>query len=225
MNTVKHKKAARQLPWWAWLLTAALFLGLTVLEWRLCLAFPAVSTACRNAATALSRCLSALCGLLPFPVSEWLLVFLVLGWVTWLLLRLCKRRWALIGRGLCRLVCMGCAAVFLFVALYGDLGAGKTALIRGIARALGYEGNVTSPTFAIVNDYRAGGRTVLYHMDIYRLDADGLDDIGWEDYLAAGVPIAVEWAENAEELMPADAIRVHISGSGEEPRMISVNIP
>ncbi len=111
------------------------------------------------------------------------------------------------------------------ISLVGDLGAGKTALIRGIARALGYEGNVTSPTFAIVNDYRADGRTVLYHMDIYRLDADGLDDIGWEDYLAAGVPIAVEWAENAEELMPADAIRVHISGSGEEPRMISVNIP
>ena len=93
------------------------------------------------------------------------------------------------------------------IALVGDLGAGKTALIRGIARALGYTGNVTSPTFAIVNDYRAGGKTVLYHMDIYRIDADGLDDIGWEDYLASDAPIAVEWAENAEELMPADTIR------------------
>ena len=70
------------------------------------------------------------------------------------------------------------------LALTGDLGAGKTALVRGLARALGYQGAVTSPTFAIVNDYRAGGKTVLYHFDIYRLDAGGLDDIGWDDYLA-----------------------------------------
>ena len=111
------------------------------------------------------------------------------------------------------------------LALTGDLGAGKTALVRGLARALGYQGAVTSPTFAIVNDYRAGGKTVLYHFDIYRLDAGGLDDIGWDDYLAEGVPVAVEWAENAAALLPDDAVRVHMSGSGEEPREISITGP
>lgn len=111
------------------------------------------------------------------------------------------------------------------LALTGDLGAGKTALVRGLARALGYQGAVTSPTFAIVNDYRAGGKTVLYHFDIYRLDAGGLDDIGWDDYLAEGVPVAVEWAENAAALLPDDAVRVYMSGSGEEPREISITVP
>ena len=106
------------------------------------------------------------------------------------------------------------------LAITGDLGAGKTALIRGLARGLGYTGQVTSPTFAIVNDYRVGGVTVLYHFDIYRLDADGLYDIGWDDYLAGNVTTAVEWAENAEELMPGDAVRVHLTGSGDDVREI-----
>ena len=109
-----------------------------------------------------------------------------------------------------------------FVTLNGGLGAGKTALIRGLARALGYDGIVTSPTFSIVNDYRADGRTVLYHFDIYRLDEEGLIDIGWDDYLAEGATIAVEWAENASALMPDDAVSIAISGSGEEPREIQV---
>lgn len=108
------------------------------------------------------------------------------------------------------------------VTLNGGLGAGKTALIRGLARALGYDGIVTSPTFSIVNDYRADGRTVLYHFDIYRLDEEGLIDIGWDDYLAEGATIAVEWAENAAALMPDDAVAIAISGSGEEPREIRV---
>lgn len=108
------------------------------------------------------------------------------------------------------------------VTLNGGLGAGKTALIRGLARALGYDGIVTSPTFSIVNDYRADGRTVLYHFDIYRLDEEGLIDIGWDDYLAEGATIAVEWAENASALMPDDAVSITISGSGEEPREIQV---
>lgn len=108
------------------------------------------------------------------------------------------------------------------VTLNGGLGAGKTALIRGLAHALGYDGIVTSPTFSIVNDYRADGRTVLYHFDIYRLDEEGLIDIGWDDYLAEGATIAVEWAENAPALMPDDAVVIAIRGSGEEPREILV---
>ena len=95
-------------------------------------------------------------------------------------------------------------------------GAGKTALVRGLARALGYQGAVTSPTFAIVNDYRAGGKTVLYNFDIYRLDAGGLDDIGWDDYLARGGVCAVEWSENVEDALQ-DAIRVTIEKDADEP--------
>lgn len=110
----------------------------------------------------------------------------------------------------------------IVVALYGGLGAGKTAFVRGFARGLGYSGRVQSPTFAIVNEYRSGGRTILCHFDVYRLTADGLADIGWDDYLASGVPIAVEWADNAEAELPLGCVRVAISGSGDEPRVITI---
>lgn len=84
------------------------------------------------------------------------------------------------------------------VALCGDLGAGKTALTRGIARGLGIGGAVTSPTYTIVNEY-AGGRMPLFHFDLYRLSgAEDLFDIGWEDYLSRGGVCVVEWSERAE---------------------------
>ena len=100
------------------------------------------------------------------------------------------------------------------VAFTGDLGAGKTAFTRGIARGLGIGDRVTSPTFAIVNEYE-GGRLPLFHFDMYRLtSSDELFDIGWEDYLARGGVCAVEWSENV-----ADALELVRSGglvSGEE---------
>ncbi len=95
------------------------------------------------------------------------------------------------------------------VAFYGDLGAGKTAFVRGMARGLGIRERVTSPTYTIVNEYLSG-RTPLFHFDLYRLSGpDDLFDIGWEDYLQRGGICAVEWSERAEELL-ADAIRVTI---------------
>ena len=109
------------------------------------------------------------------------------------------------------------------IAFTGDLGAGKTAFTRGLARGLGVEERVTSPTFTIVNEYE-GGRLPLFHFDMYRLgDADELFHIGWEDYLARGGICAVEWSENVAEAIEPDAVRVSIvRGDGDSDRMITI---
>ena len=109
------------------------------------------------------------------------------------------------------------------VAFTGDLGAGKTAFVRGLARGLGVRDRVTSPTFTIVNEYE-GGRLPLFHFDLYRLGcADELFDIGWEDYLARGGVCAVEWSERMEELLEPGTIRVDLRrGEDEDRRVITV---
>ena len=109
------------------------------------------------------------------------------------------------------------------VAFTGDLGAGKTAFTRGLARGLGISERVTSPTFTIVNEYE-GGRLPLFHFDLYRLgSADELFDIGWEDYLARGGVCAVEWSENAARALEEDAVRVDIRrGEGDSRRVITI---
>ena len=109
------------------------------------------------------------------------------------------------------------------VAFSGDLGAGKTAFVRGMARGLGISERVTSPTFTIVNEYE-GGRLPLFHFDMYRLgSADELFDIGWEDYLARGGVCAVEWSENVENALEEDTIRVDIRrGDTDQQRRISI---
>ena len=95
------------------------------------------------------------------------------------------------------------------IAYFGDLGAGKTDLTRGIAQGLGITDIVTSPTYTIVNEYLTG-RLPLFHFDMYRLgSSDELFDIGWEDYLARGGVCAVEWSENVEDALQG-AIRVTI---------------
>ncbi len=109
------------------------------------------------------------------------------------------------------------------VAFTGDLGAGKTAFVSGMAQALGIEDRVTSPTFTIVNEYE-GGRLPLFHFDMYRLgSADELVHIGWEDYLARGGVCAVEWSENVAEAIELDTIRVSIlRGEDEDSRIIRI---
>lgn len=105
------------------------------------------------------------------------------------------------------------------IAFYGDLGAGKTAFTRGLARGLGISEPVTSPTYTIVNEYLSG-RLPLFHFDMYRLgSAEELFDIGWEDYLERGGICAVEWSENVEEALNG-AITVTIRRLGENQREI-----
>ena len=107
------------------------------------------------------------------------------------------------------------------IALYGELGAGKTAFVRGLARGLGVEGSVVSPTFTIVNEYP--GRRELFHFDMYRLGgADELFDIGWEDYLSREGVCAVEWSENVPEAFDGSEIRVTIEKTDENGRKITV---
>ena len=107
------------------------------------------------------------------------------------------------------------------LAYRGDLGAGKTAFTRGLARGLGAGDMVTRPTYTLVNEYLSG-RLPLFHFDMYRLaSSDDLWEIGWEDYLERGGVCAVEWSENVADAME-DAILVTIEKTGEESRRITI---
>ena len=112
------------------------------------------------------------------------------------------------------------------VAFTGDLGAGKTAFVRGMARGLNITQRVTSPTFTIVNEYE-GGSLPLFHFDMYRLhSADELFDIGWEDFLRRGGICAVEWSENIQDALEDDTITVDIRrGRQDDQRIISIHGP
>ena len=107
------------------------------------------------------------------------------------------------------------------IAYRGDLGAGKTAFTRGLAKGLGANDMVTSPTYTIVNEY-LGGRMPLFHFDMYRLaSSDDLWDIGWEDYLDRNGVCAVEWSENVEDALE-DPINITIEKLGEDTRRITI---
>ena len=107
------------------------------------------------------------------------------------------------------------------LAYEGDLGAGKTAFTRGLARGLGAKEQVTSPTYTIVNEYLSG-RMPLFHFDMYRLaSSDDLWDIGWEDYLDRGGVCAVEWSENVADAL-GNPVRVRIEKTGEDTRRIII---
>ena len=108
------------------------------------------------------------------------------------------------------------------IAMYGDLAAGKTAFVRGMARGLELNAHVSSPTFTIVNEYP--GKRELIHFDMYRLSSsDELFDIGWEDYLARGAVCVVEWSENVSDAFFGDEIKITIEKIGDCSRRITID--
>ncbi len=110
------------------------------------------------------------------------------------------------------------------VLLYGDLGAGKTAFVRGIARGLGADPDeVSSPTFTIVQEY-AGRSMTLYHVDLYRLEPEEIDDLGLEDLVSGDGVVAIEWSERWRG-RPTDVVEVRLEDAGDEQRRIAVRNP
>jgi tRNA threonylcarbamoyladenosine biosynthesis protein TsaE len=106
------------------------------------------------------------------------------------------------------------------VLLVGDLGAGKTALVRGIAAGLGLDaGEVSSPTFVLVNEYR--GRVTLHHVDLYRIEGAAVDDLGLEEIPASGGVLVIEWADRLPRPL-ADAVRITITDRGDDVREILI---
>jgi tRNA threonylcarbamoyladenosine biosynthesis protein TsaE len=115
-----------------------------------------------------------------------------------------------------------CATPGTVLALSGDLGAGKTSFIQGLAVGLGVEGPVTSPTFVMIAEH--AGRLPLYHVDLYRTDSLGeIRGLGLEELLDGDGVTAIEWAEKAEPLLPSRTVRVRIHGAGDEPRVVELD--
>ncbi|MDR3844918.1 tRNA (adenosine(37)-N6)-threonylcarbamoyltransferase complex ATPase subunit type 1 TsaE [Hallella sp.] len=114
---------------------------------------------------------------------------------------------------------MGQASVFAF---YGKMGAGKTTFVKAICEELGVEDVITSPTFAIVNEYQStktGGP--IYHFDFYRIkELDEVYDMGYEDYFYSGAPCFLEWPELIEEILPNDAVKVTITEQEDGTRIV-----
>lgn len=109
------------------------------------------------------------------------------------------------------------------VALLGNMGAGKTTFTRGLCEGLGLPDVVSSPTFALVNEYHADGCISVYHFDMYRVTSpEALESTGFWDYPLSDGIFVIEWAENILDCLPRGCIRVTLSGSGEEPRTITV---
>ena len=108
------------------------------------------------------------------------------------------------------------------VALHGDMGAGKTTLIKALCEAMGVAGTVNSPTFALVNEYRRPGGEPVYHFDFYRINKpEEVFDLGYEEYFFGGQLCLVEWPELVAPLLPAGALHIHISVRNDGAREIT----
>ena len=114
------------------------------------------------------------------------------------------------------------------IALYGDMGAGKTTLVKALCEYLGVQGTTASPTFSLINQYRYlaadGSEALFHHLDLYRLNsAQEVFDIGLEDLLYDPWYCVIEWPQLAEAMLPEDAARIEIEITGEESRTIRVS--
>jgi tRNA threonylcarbamoyladenosine biosynthesis protein TsaE len=106
-------------------------------------------------------------------------------------------------------------------AFYGAMGAGKTTLIKAICRALGSEDNITSPTFALINEYSTGQQSVIYHFDFYRIKKlEEAYDLGYEDYIYSGNYCFIEWPEMIESLLPEGIVEVRIKETEKGARLV-----
>lgn len=109
------------------------------------------------------------------------------------------------------------------IAFKGGLGAGKTTFTHGLAQGMGLTADVSSPTFAIVNEYGAGGSLPLYHFDMYRISGgDELEGVGFYDYLDGGGAMAIEWSENISSELPENTTVILIETTGENSRRITI---
>ena len=107
-------------------------------------------------------------------------------------------------------------------AFYGKMGAGKTTLVKAICEELGVEDVITSPTFAIVNEYEVKDSSLIYHFDFYRIKRlEEVYDMGYEDYFYSGALCFIEWPELIEEILPDDAVRVSISEQEDGSRVVT----
>ena len=113
---------------------------------------------------------------------------------------------------------MGDNTVF---ALYGPMGVGKTTFTKAVCERLGVKDNITSPTFAIVNEYRSTTDELIYHFDFYRIKKlEEVYDMGYEDYFYSGALCFIEWPELIEELLPLDAVKVTLSENSDGTRSV-----
>jgi tRNA threonylcarbamoyladenosine biosynthesis protein TsaE len=107
-------------------------------------------------------------------------------------------------------------------AFYGKMGAGKTTFIQSVCKALGSEDTVTSPTFALINEYKTGDRQSVFHFDFYRIkNLEEVFDLGYEDYLYSGSYCLIEWPELIEQLLPENIIKVKIDFADDGSRNIT----
>lgn len=118
------------------------------------------------------------------------------------------------------------AGRYTIIALYGELGAGKTTFIQELCGQIGVTQRVTSPTFALVNEYTASNTQIIYHFDFYRLDQpEEVLDIGFEDYVSSGHLCFIEWPEKIESYLPPDTLRLYIDVQEDKSRLIRLVFP